>query len=223
MFSSAISFQAAALLPLAALALPLLTRRTAEKRTVLLRCAGEEDDSDIKIAGREPAPGGDDTLQEAQELARRKRNGDLDKARRLGSELARKIINEDGDPSFGSDESESDELRRQRRMLLAFVVDYAVRTVIDSEVLGQVVLAEFTESVKRALPDFYADIGESGSFSFYYLAVRRTDGRETEIGRTFAMLAGYEGRKVMEELGEALFIHFNDIVDKCVHSYAFAG
>lgn len=223
MFSSAIPVQAAAWLPLASFIL-LLARSahpSAGRRSPLLCCAGKEDDSDIKIAGHEPAPS-DDDLKEAQELIRRKRNGDLEKARRLGRELARKIINEDGDPSFGSDESESGELRRQRRMLLAFVVDYAVRTVIESEVLGQVALAEFTDGVKRALPQFYEDISESGSFSFYYLAVRRPVGREKEIGGTFAMLAGYEGKTVMEELGEALFIHFNDIVDKCVRSYEFA-
>ena len=224
MFSSVIPFQAA-WLPLAAAVWPLLVRPThpsADRRKTVLCCAGEEDDSDIKIAGREPVRSEDDDLKEAQELIRRKRNGDLEKARRLGRELARKIINEDGDPSFGSDESESDEIRRQRRMLLTFVVDYAVRTVIGSEVLGQVALSEFTDGVKRALPEFYEDIGESGSFSFYYLAVRRPDGREKEIGRTFAMLAGYENNTVMEELGEALFIHFNDIVDKCVRSYEFA-
>jgi hypothetical protein len=35
------------------------------------------------------------------------------------------------------------------------------------------------------------------------------------------MLAGREGDRLMEELGEALFIHFIDIVEKAIKAYDF--
>lgn len=196
-------------------------------RSGLLLCAdGKEDDSDIRIAGQEPRRPEDDPMTDVRELTHHKNNGNVEKARALGEELARRILNEDGDPSFGRDPSESDELRRQRRMLLAFVVDAAVREDIPGQVLGQVVLREFTERVKNSLPAFYEDISSSGSFSFYYVCLRRDSedapAAQTAVGQTFAMLAGKEHNPVFEELGTALYLHFHDIVDKCVRSCRFA-
>lgn len=194
---------------------------------VLLCADGKEDDSDIRIAGHEPRRPEDDPMTDVRELERHKHNGNLEKARALGEELARRILNEDGDPAFGRDPSESDELRRQRRMLLAFVVDAAVRQDISSQVLGQVVLREFTEKVKNSLPAFYEDISSSGSFSFYYVSLRRDSDdapkAEDAMGQTFAMLVGKEHDPVFEELGTALYLHFHDIVDRCVRSCHFAG
>lgn len=197
------------------------------RRPALLFCTdGPEDDSDIRIAGQEPPRSEDDPMPEIRELERHRENGNIDKARALGEELARRIINEDGDPAFGRDPSESDAIRRQRRMLLAFVVDAAVRQDISSQVLGQVVLHQFTERVKSSLPAFYEDVSSSGSFSFYYLCLRRDSDDaptvEDAIGRTFAMLTEKENSPVFEELGKALYLHFHDIVDRCVHSCRFA-
>lgn len=201
--------------------------KAAGPRRGVLLCEGmPEDDSDIRIAGHESPRPEDDPMNDVRELERHKRNGNLDKARELGRELACRILNEDGDPAFGQDPSESDEVRRQRRMLLAFVVDSAVRQDIPGQVLGQVVLCEFTDRVKQSLPAFYADVASSGSFSFYYVCLRRDGGDapapEDAVGQTFAMLAGRESSPVFEELGKALYLHFHDIVDKCVRSCRFA-
>jgi hypothetical protein len=179
---------------------------------------GGEDDSDMKIVG---APKQDEKPDESEkELERQQRSGNLDKARSLGDELAREIIDEDGVTSFGRDAHEGDGVRRQRRLLLAFVVDYSVNSAV-SGMPGHTALGRFYDDLKRDVPDFYEDVRESASFSFYLLCVRDGEDVERNIGSAFAMLAGHEGDKVMAELGEALCYHFRDIVSATISSYHF--
>lgn len=46
---------------------------------------------------------------------------------------------------------------------------------------------------------------------------------ESRVGRSFAMLAGREGDRVTQELGEALYLHFSDIVSAAVKSAGLSG
>jgi len=188
----------------------------------MLLCA-QEDDSDIKIVGAVKIDEHDEALDNADELEHHRNSGNLEKARKLGVELSSKIIDEDGDPAFGQDISENDEIRRQRRILLAFTINYAVENNIKSKILDKVVIREFCDSLQKNVPGFYQDLRESGSFSFYYLCIRR-GGSSTErcVGNNFAMLAGYEGDPIMEELGESLFFHFNYIIEKTISDIGFA-
>ena len=183
--------------------------------------ASEEDDSDMKIAGAPAPEQSDDSEDTAAELASQTASGNLELAKRLGRELARRTLDEDGVTSFGADSHESDEVRRQRRLLLAFVVDNEVGDSVDS-LLGHAVLGSFYDMLKSDAPDFYEDIRESASFSFYLLCTRDCENVEHCIGDSFAMLAGYEGDKVMSELGEALYYHFRDIVSAAIETCRFA-
>jgi hypothetical protein len=196
------------------------SRRVLNGGLLLIENGGTDDDSDMKIAGTPPAPEKPDDT--AIELEQQKQNGNLSKAQKLSEELAKKIIDEDGVTSFGIDSSESDEVRMQRRLLLAFVVDYFVDKNIDNSILGQVILNHFYDSLKQSVPEFYEDIRESGSFSFYFLCIRNGSNVEHCIGSSFAMLAGYEGDTVMTELGKALFFRFKDIVETAINAYQFA-
>ena len=181
-------------------------------------CNAGEDDSDMKIAGS--APKIDQSGNVEEELEALKSSGDLEKARKLSIELSEKIINEDGGTTFGLDASESDEVRQQRRLLMAFVVDYTVDRLIKNSILGTTVINGFYDALKKNVPEFYEDIRESASFSFYLLCIRR--GGSTDcMGSSFAMLAGCEGNEVMAELGQALFYRFSDIVEQSIHAYHF--
>ncbi|MDR3645361.1 MAG: hypothetical protein P4M02_09845 [Clostridia bacterium] len=180
---------------------------------------GTDDDSDMKIAGGPAHPA--ETDDAGRELEQQRLSGNLAKARVLSAELAKKIIDEDGENSFGSDEQESDEIRTQRRLLLAFVVDFAVSKFISSSILGKVVINQFYDNLKKNVPEFYEDIRESGSFSFYYLCMRGNNNIQSCVGGSFAMLTGHEDDRLMGELGEALFIHFIDIVEQAIKACDF--
>lgn len=181
--------------------------------------AGEEDDSDIKIAGGKIEQPKVDTLEDANELENQRVCGNLEKAKKLGKTLSDKIIDEDGECSFGSDSNEDDKTRIQRRILLAFAACESVENNIKSRVLQGVVLNVFYDTLKNALPDFYEDINGSGSFSFYTLCARRGGDVPHSVGETFAMLVAKEGDRVMEELGEALYIRFGDASLKIIESF----
>lgn len=181
----------------------------------------EEDDSDIKIAGQEPAKSVDDSQDEASELEQQRQNGNLEKAHALGAALSEKIISQDGESGFSQDSSEDGNTRMQRRLLLAFAAFHTVETNIKSEVLQGVAVNTFYNTLKESLPEFYEDINESGSFSFYTLCVRRGGNIESCIGHTFAMLSGREGDAVMEELGTALYLRFVDVTLKTIKSFKF--
>jgi hypothetical protein len=186
-----------------------------------LMFSANEDDSDMKIAGAPgPAPA-DDTGDTEADLAEQTASGNLELAKKLGEELARKILDEDGVTNFGVDSREGDEVRRQRRLLLAFVVDNEVGDTVEG-LLGHAVLNSFYDLLKSEAPDFYEDVRGSASFSFYLLCVRDGENVEHCIGNSFAMLAGYEGDKVMSELGEALYFHFRDIVSAAITACRFA-
>jgi hypothetical protein len=212
---------------LIALVLLCMTALVMQRRLYVPRLATggfsffEEDDSDIKIAGEEHLNKTDDAITDANELEAQRQNGNLKKARELGTELTNRIKSEDGESDFGQDSCEDDLTRIQRRLLLVFAALDTVKANIKSPVLQGVVLNVFYNTLKSAQPEFYEDINESGSFSFYTLCVRRGGNVEEEVGRTFAMLTDNEGSTVMEELGKALFLRFVDVTEKAISSFNF--
>jgi hypothetical protein len=181
-----------------------------------------DDDSDIKIAEEKPfSKKTEDTTRDANELEAQRRLGNLEKAHLLGEALSDKIVDEDGESEFGEDSSEDTGMRTQRRLLLAFAACSSIEKNIKSNVLQGVVLNVFYDTLKKSLPEFYSDISESGSFSFYTLCVRRGVDVDYNVGCTFAMLCGKENDSVIEGLGEALYIHFVDIVRKTIEFFDF--
>ena len=54
--------------------------------------------------------------------------------------------------------------------------------------------------------------GDTGAFSFYYLAFRRGGEIDRRIGQTFAMLCSHDGDPIFQELGEALYCWFLSVV-----------
>lgn len=182
----------------------------------------KEDDSDIKIAGKEPVKDENSEAEsEASELKTQRENGNVSKANELGSALSDKFISADGVSAFGTDSEENSAVKTQRRLLLAFTAVNTIEKNIENSILRDIVIKSFYDSLKSVLPDFYDELNKSGSFSFYTLAVRRGGETEKFIGETFAMLCGKEKDKVYTEFGTALYLKFVDVILKAVKSYDF--
>lgn len=180
----------------------------------------KEDDSDIKIAGKEPAPDDNsDAINEANELNALKKSGDVAKANELGSILSRKFLDADGVSSFGEDSEESEAVKTQRRLLLAFTAVHVVKESLSNDIIRDIVIKSFYDSLKNAMPDFYEELMKSGSFSFYTLCVRRGGEVEKYIGETFAMLCSKEKDNVYKDFGTALYLRFVDVSHKAVDSF----
>ncbi|MDR3645015.1 MAG: hypothetical protein P4M02_08080 [Clostridia bacterium] len=179
----------------------------------------DEDDSDVKIAGCETR--GDEAGDEAEELRRQHENGNLDLARELGKQLSQRMTGLESESSFGIDLCEDEDLCLQRRLLFAFSACYAVECFVPGKLLQDVAVNAFYNALKNTMPEFYGDLDSSGSFSFYYLCVRRSGEVSEAIGHTFAMLSGKNGEPVIERLGEALFIRFSDVVREMIAAMQF--
>lgn len=132
----------------------------------------------------------------------------LDKARRLGIALA--SMTKEAERGF--DLNIKDELLLQRRLLLCFAIATALEDYSESIQYARTALNAFYDTIKRIEFDFYEDIGSTGSFSFYYLARRQGGDTVRRIGQTFAMLCGQDGDPVCQELGEALYCQYTNMV-----------
>lgn len=72
----------------------------------------------------------------------------------------------------------------------------------------------FNNELESLAPTLYKGIGDSGAFSFYYLAYRRGNEVDRRIGQTFAMLCAHDGDPIYQELGEAIYCWFISRVSK---------
>ncbi len=132
----------------------------------------------------------------------------LDAARVIGSSLAEMTKQAERGFELAID----DDLLLQRRLLLCFAVSTGLEENAATLQVARTALNSFYDTLKRADPGFYDDIGNSGGLSFYYLAKRQRGDIERRIGQTFAMLCGKDGDPVCQELGEALYFRYLNMV-----------
>lgn len=169
-------------------------------------------DSDIKIAGDRPS----------QEIKKRRektgqpeelKKDDIKSAREWGADVARKFIADARDTAAGA-EPDNSEMIIQRRLLLSFTATVGFEQFCRDDALCGIAQKSFIDTVKKADPELYRSSGDTGAFSFYYLAYRRGSEIDRRIGQTFAMLCSHDGDPVYQELGEALYCWFLSSVKK---------
>lgn len=169
-------------------------------------------DSDIKIAGDKPS----------QEIKKRRESAvqpetlkkdDIKNAREWGAVIARKFIADAHDAAEGA-EPDNSEMIIQRRLLLSFTATVGFEQFCRDDALCGIAQKSFIDTVKNADPELYRSAGDTGAFSFYYLAYRRGSEIDRRIGQTFAMLCSHDGDPVYQELGEALYCWFLSAVRK---------
>lgn len=169
-------------------------------------------DSDIKIAGDKPS----------QEIKKRRESAvqpetlkkdDIKNAREWGAVIARKFIADANDTAEGA-EPDNSEMIIQRRLLLSFTATVGFEQFCRDDALCGIAQKSFIDTVKKTDPELYRSAGDTGAFSFYYLAYRRGSEIDRRIGQTFAMLCSHDGDPIYQELGEALYCWFLSAVRK---------
>ena len=181
-------------------------------------------DIDIKIAGDKPSrlvkeqkngPVG------AEEYPREKKNGNIDRAEKLGAELAAAFVAACNNDSFEGCANDNEELDRQKLLLLSFTVMSTLESKCPAVCTAKIAKAAFNDalrSIDAALPERATD---TGAFSFYYLSYRRGTEIERRIGQTFAMLCAHDGDPIYQELGEAIYCWFYAVVQSKIQQTAF--
>lgn len=172
------------------------------------------EDKDMKIVGDMPLSVHQSADEaDAEEFAREKESGILDRAKQLGYLMVEEFQKAGGQFSFGAEGEEDSLLALQRQVLLAFVATVGVEKYCVSLLAAQAAHQSFLNRLKQAAPALYEELG-GGAFSFYYLAYRRGGEVERRMGQTFAMLCARDGDPVYQELGEALYCWFMSVVEQ---------
>ena len=175
------------------------------------------DDNDIKIAGSRPSLSVDAARENddvKNEIMRAKSQGDFDKAKVLGEQMAEKLLRDDGPVAFGIADGLEDLVAR--RELLAFTITVGFDRFCTSSVVAAAAYGAFCDHLKALDKSIYEKLSEHGAFSFYYLAYRRGGEIERRMGQTYAMLSEKDGDPVFQELGEALYCYFSAVVEDAV-------
>ncbi len=166
-------------------------------------------DSDVKIAGDKPS-------RDVKRNRALVENNNVDKekvikAKKWGEEVGLKFI-EDAKETEAAEEMPNLEMVLQRRMLLSFTATAGFEQLSPDDSLSGIAQKSFLDTIKNEDSELYRTSGDTGAFSFYYLAFRRGGDIERRIGQTFAMLCSHDGDPIYQELGEALYCWFLSIV-----------
>ena len=167
-------------------------------------------DNDIKIAGDKPLQDIKRNRASATNQAGPEKEM-VKKAREWGKAVALKFI-EDVNSAGSNAETDDCEMLIQRRMLLSFTATVGFEQFTKDDVLSGIAQKSFIDIISTTDAELYRTSGDTGAFSFYYLAFRRGGEVDRRIGQTFAMLCSHDGDPVYQELGEALYCWFLSVV-----------
>ena len=166
-------------------------------------------DIDIKIAGDKPSRDIKKNLEAQNKSALD--DAIVTKAKAWGKAVALKFVE---DAKAAATEDSNYEMLIQRRMLLSFTATVGFEQLCNDDALIGIAQKSFLDTVKAVDSELYRTSGDTGAFSFYYLAFRRGSEVDRRIGQTFAMLCSHDGDPIYQELGEALYCWFLSVVKK---------
>lgn len=172
-------------------------------------------DEDVKIFDKndfhKSKQGTDDDSQFNQE-------GLVNSALALGASLVDVMLNYNNNVDIAH--FDGYDMNMQVRMLFAFTFCSTLENHCITDQLANTALNSFYNTLKKSDADFYEDLASSGAISFYYLALRRNIDVERRMGQTFAMLCDEDGNGVFQELGEALYCKYANIVKKEINKFS---
>jgi hypothetical protein len=171
-------------------------------------------DNDIKIAGDKPA----EQIKKNREAQINEASGPdkakIKKAKSWGRDVALLFIEDARESTQDGNEATNGEMLIQRRMLLSFTATVGFEQLSGDDTLSGIAQKSFLDTIKADDSELYKTSGDTGAFSFYYLAFRRGGEVDRRIGQTFAMLCSHDGDPIFQELGEALYCWFLSAVKK---------
>lgn len=183
------------------------------------------DDSDIKIFKEETVTESFDEISAIAEMTRNRNNGNSEKAKELGTELAEMFVDEpkllhDLEGEVGALDFDGD-IMYQIKVLLVFTAEYCVNLKLSSPLLSNTAVNAMHETVSEKAFEFYDRLDDAAEYSFYYLAVRNGGNIAENIGAFFSMLCGREKDAGFAVLGKKLFETAKHEVEKTIEKYKF--
>lgn len=164
-------------------------------------------DSDIKIFGEDEARKGEDLDCLAAQTEALREDGTLDRAKRLGRELAALAINSpellDVAGSFGFALAPARE--QHQRVLMVFSAQQALREQL-SQLLTEAAITAMNNFLINRARAFWDTISDGSAFTQYLLALRAPQAEQAAlVGEAFARVCGQEDNTDLLQLGATVF------------------
>lgn len=165
------------------------------------------EDNDVKIF--DPSKKDDnpsDIMSFVEGMAHHRQNGNVDKAKELGVELALAIYDENQTAKLSDSIFLSAEIFPQLCALMLFSTEAAFNYYLPSPQLSAIAINSFHEVMSRNNLPIYDEIMTGPEFSFYFLSVRKGSEHIAEdIGKVFAMLCKHKDDPKFIEEGQRLY------------------
>ena len=180
------------------------------------------DDSDIKIFGAPEEESDTEFLRQIEALDHHRQNGNVAKARALGSKLYTIVMDEDTkaeikDPDFGEGK-----LLVKTGVLALFSTEAALNLYLPSSQLSTIAISEMHRLLQKTDSPVYAKIIESPAYSFYYLTLRKGGDISEEIGKAFAEHCRHDGEEKYIAEGKYIFDRVTEEVRRQIDKMDFA-
>ncbi|MCM1363522.1 MAG: hypothetical protein NC122_03500 [Faecalibacterium sp.] len=155
-------------------------------------------------------------------------NGNLQKARELGTRLATITPSLDGDalvvdlkdvlaPKFLAQD-----ILYQIKVLLVFAAESSLQIKVPTEQLATTAISSLYNSLEKLSPGFFKNISDGAAFTFYYLALKKGGDISKNIGEAFAMLCSVKKSNESVILaGETVWNLAIDIIGKEISKTQF--
>lgn len=184
------------------------------------------DDSDVKIFNEEKKTSDSfDEVSAIAEMTRHRSNGNFDKAKNLGNQLAGIFVDERAllsnlESEVGALDFDND-IMYQIKVLLVFTAEYCINHSLSSPLLSNTAVNSMYEMVSEKAFEFYDKLDDAAEYSFYYLAVRKGGNIAKNIGTSFAMLCGKEKDEEFTGLGTKIFEVTKNEVESIIDIFEF--
>lgn len=184
------------------------------------------DDSDMKIAGApDHCTDTFDTLSFLEDSRRQHFNGNIQKARQLGSIIVSAF-------SYKAAPDEQVQLAEecgvalddacvlQMKQLTVFAAEYCIETFIPAS-LSSVAISSMYDVLEEVSPELYKALSDSMAFSYYHLCLNEGGALSENIGKRFAILCGKKDNAALALLGRQLFEINTKVFRNAIQKYAF--
>ncbi len=176
-------------------------------------------DDDIKIFHPKKTGGaGSDLMHLAALTDAYRRNGNIEKAIKLGEKFST-IVPEEKFPADAA-KLQNNELV-QLRALMSFAAQIALQKYMPHSMLATQAVNAMFEKLKENSPGMFQNISDGTSFTFYYLALRKQENIEEEIGKSFAMLCERADEDYFINLGVRVYAETDMYVCKAIDQAEF--
>lgn len=167
------------------------------------------DDSDIKIVPDRPSEIFDTSEGAAVAFVREKNNGNMEKARILGTRFAEALFSDDRKGiAFGIGEMDDANTIAQRKVMFTHVVGQVIEDIAPNSIVAQSALSAFYDRIQQDSAEIYDQVTETAAVTMYMLASRTTADDPQAYGGVFARLCGQEGNPLFVQYGSELANYF---------------